>query len=394
MSVDFELGSAGSGEFSPNTTTNTTEVASVNCTQYSKHYSDIATTLVVSAASISFVACLVVVVLICVMKKHRFLPQRLILYLTVAVMIRCLSWAPQRIHFELVNRYDIPSQTTDKICSVAGYLLMTSGWFELMAVAILTAHLFLHSLVTRSKGWLELVYVLMIFLLPFTFTWIPFIRGAYGQAGSWCWIRIKEDDCKTFTFGVWLRYTIWFVPLILILILLLLFYCIVTYTVSKRNTTWDGNFNPMLRKLKLKMEKDIRPLIWYPLIYFLLHLIPLASRITESVSSRPFYPLWILSAITLPLQGGLIAIAFMLDVKTLRRLRRHVTSGTVRGMTQQTLVEDYPTEHDSEDRSYGESSSFSSDYDEYEYEEGEEGEGHVQRRRGRYTEFTVPDRPS
>lgn len=368
-----------------NTTTDSDQIGSANCSQYDKRYSNIAITVAVSTASVTFVTCTVVIVFIRMLKKHHFLPQRLILYLTVAVMIRCLSWVLQKIHFDLVNRYNVASETTDRFCSLAGYFTTTSGWFELLAVTILTTNLFLHAVVTRSRGWLELVYVLIIFLLPFVFTWIPFIRGAYGQAGSWCWIRKETNDCQIFVLGVFFRFAIWFVPLFLLLLILVIFYSTVTYIISKRNNTWDGNFNPMIRRLKLKMQKEVRPLIWYPLIYFLLYLIPLASRITDSISSEPFYPLWILSAITLPLQGGFIAVAFTLDTNTVRRLRRQRITGTVRGITQTNLVEDYPTEHQREHPEYGESSSTSSDDSECADKEGQSA------RRGRYTEFTRPE---
>ena len=379
---------------------NTTEGNETSCAPYNNRFSKIAITLAVSTASVSFVACIVVIVLIYVLKKYKFRSQRLILYLTVAVMIKCLSWVAQKVHFELANRHDITSNMTDRFCSLAGYFTLTTSWFELMAVACLTINLFLHAVITRSKGCLELVYLPMIFIAPFLFTWIPFLNGAFGQAGSWCWIRGKTDNCERFTIGIFLRFVLWYIPLNIILFILVVIYIIITYKISKRNRRWDGNFDPMMRKRRLKMQKDVRPLIWYPLIYFLLHLIPLASRITDAINSTPFYPLWIISAITLPLQGGFIAIAFTLDIKTLRRLRRQRITGTVRGITQTNFVEDYPTEHESEERWYGDSSSsssssFSTSSSSNDGENEDLEEGHS-RRRGRYTEFTVPDvtRPS
>lgn len=373
---------------------NTTEGNETECAPYDNRFSDIAITLAVSTAAVSFVACIVVIILIYVLKKYKFRSQRLILYLTVAVMVKCLSWATQKIHFELANRYDVTSDTTDRFCSLAGYFALTTSWFELMAVACLTTNLFLHAVMTKSKGCLELVYLPMIFIAPFLFTWIPFLNGAYGQAGWGCWIREKTDNCEKFKIGTYLRFVLWYIPLNLILFILVVIYIIITYKISKRNKRWDGNFDPLMRKRRLKMQKDVRPLIWYPLIYFLLHLIPLASHITDAITANPFYPLWIISAITLPLQGGFIAVAFTLDIKTLRRLQRQTIAGTVRGITQTNFVEDYPTEHESEERWYGDSSSTSSSSsNDSESEDWEEGHS---RRRGRYTEFTVPDvtRPS
>ena len=362
--------------------TDSAKTGATNCSQYDTHYYNIIVTLAVSTASLSFIACSVVIVLIFALKKHQFLSQRLILYLTLAVMIKCLAWGPQKVQYELVHRYDIASETTDRLCSWAGYFLLTAGWFELMAVAILTINLFLHAVVTRAKGWLELVYVLLIFLLPFAFTWIPFTQDAYGQAALRCWIRKEDENCEKLKFEI-ISFTIWYVPLYLLLFVLVIVYGVVLCQISKQNT-WDGNFNPMLRRLKLKMKKDVRPLIWYPMIYFLLHLIPLAAHISGALRSKPLYPLWVLTAITLPLQGGFIALAFTLDTKTLRRLRRQRIRGTVRGIAQSNNVEEYPTEQVRAEQWNTESTTSSSDEHEDENEEGEK----ASRRRGRYTEFT------
>lgn len=369
-----------------NATDDTMDDNQTDCARYDYRYSKIAITVAVSTASVSFVACILVIILIYVLKKYRFLAQRLILYLTVAVMIKSLAYVVQTIHFEMVTQYDIASKTNNIFCILVAYFTLTTSWFELMAVASITTNLFLHAVATRSKGWLEMVYVPMIFIAPFLITWIPFVNDAYGKEGLLCWIRQRTANCERFIFGICLRFVLWYIPLLLILFILVVVYITISYTISKRNKKWDGNFDPMIRKRKLKMQKDVRPLIWYPLIYFLLHLIPLASHITDAITGTPFYPLWILSAITFPLQGGFIAFAFTLDIKTLRRLRRQKITGTVRGITQTRFVEDYPTEYESEEHWYGDSSSSSSSNEND--EDREEGRS---RRRGRYTEFTVPD---
>ena len=384
---------SGSGDWLLNATA-TDGGSQTNCQydEYDEYYADISTTLAVAASSLSFVASIAVIILVCVLKKHKFSSQRMILYLAVAVIVRCVSWVPQRVHHDLVNRYEVPGEVTTRVCSLAGYFSMTAGWFEILAVASLTANQFLQLVVTKSLRWLELVYVTVIFLLPLTFTWTPFIDSAYGSTGQWCWIRQETDDCERYTLGIWLVFVIWFVPLFTMLILLVLLYCTVMYILSKRNTAWDGNFDPLSRKMKLKMQKNVRPLIWYPLIYFLLYLIPLANQITEHASSQRFYPLWIVAATTQALQGGFIVLAVTLDIETLRRLRRQNITGVVRGLRETILVEDYPTEHHQlEDRSYGQSLGFSSDEsesDESECGDEEEEDGHSRTRRGRYTEYT------
>ena len=352
---------------------------------YHEKYSDISTTLGVAAAAVSLAACTVVTMIICVLKKHHFLSQRLILYLALAVLLRCLSWIPQRVHVDLIKENRRGGDTTVELCSIAGYLSLTTGWFELLAVASLTTNQILQMVMTTPRRWLELAYILTTFLVPFAFTWIPFVDGVYGQAGEWCWIRQQTNDCQNYTLGISLGYLLWFAPLFLILLLLLILYCRVVYRVSKRNTAWDGNFNPMLRKMKMKAQKEVRPLILYPLVYFLLYLVPLTSRIADSVSSEPVYVLWILSAIVQGLQGGFIALAFTLDIRTVRRLRRQNITATVRGIRETILVEDYRSEHKAEKQPY--TAGFLSDEGEEEGEDNDEDDGNSRVITARYTEY-------
>ena len=354
-----------------NSPANASNATNLNCPGIDSHYVDIATTVGVAMASLSFLACVVVIILIFLFKKHHFRPQRLILYLTISVMINCLSISMHKIYYLMEFRYNFRSETTSKFCIFTGYFSQTSRWFELMAVTALTLNMFLTVVVKKSAGWLEGVYFLLIFLLPFTFTWIPFIHGAYGSTGPWCWIKIRDENCKSFIYGTCLRFILWFVPLNAILVVLVTLYGIVICHVSKQKNSWDGNFNPMLRRMKLKMQKEVRPLIWYPLIYFLLHLIPLANHLALQFSSKPQYPLWILTATTLPLQGGFIALAFTLDAKTLRRLRWGRIKGAMRRIGKGSGVAEYPAEHMDENTT---DSSSSSDEEE-EGEGGGEGEG-------------------
>lgn len=370
---------------------NTSNATNLNCPDVDSHYVDITTTVGVATACLSFFACVVVIILMLLLKKYHFRPQRLILYLTISVMINCLSITTHKIYYIMVHRYNIANETTSRFCIFAGYFSLTSGWFELMAVTALTINMFLTVVVKKSADWLEGAYFLLVFFLPFTFTWIPFIHRAYGPTGPWCWIRLNDDECHSFIYGICFRFILWYVPLNAILVVLVVLYGIVICHVSKQKNSWDGNFNPMLRRMKLKMQKEVRPLIWYPLIYFLLHLIPLAHHLALEFSSKPQYVLWFLTAITLPLQGGFIALAFTFDAKTLRRLRWNRLKGIMRRIGKGSGVVEYPAEHVDENITDSSSSS-----DEDEEEEGErEGEGVREEEVGRqsrehYIRFTRP----
>ena len=382
---------SGSGKLDSQNVMNTTNTT--DCFQFD-HEKELATVAIVCAA-ISLVASLVVMVLVCGLKKCHVLSQRLILYLAVAAIIKCLSWGQVVANYDfLPNSHSLVSGSTDTRCAVAGYFMSVAGWFEAMAVACLSTNLLLNMVLTKSQKWLELVYVVLIFVLPFSLMWIPFVTRAYGRIGFYCWIRAmtNSDNCGLFRVGIGLQFLLWYAPLALALVHLLALYFRVMWITSKQRTRWDGNSNPTTHRNKLK-TKDVRQLIWYPLIYFLLYLVPLGAQVSLVLFSRPVYSLWFLSAITQPLQGGFAAVAFALDTQTVRRLRRQNLTATVRGITHSVIVEDYPTEHALEDQTYEQSreqsqrsSSTSSSSDDG---EGDNNDGGPRPRRGRYTEFSL-----
>ena len=49
----------------------------------------------------------------------------------------------------------------------------------------------------------ELATVIFMIVLPLLFDWIPFTTNTYGQFGTWCWIRILDQNCSTNTAGCW-----------------------------------------------------------------------------------------------------------------------------------------------------------------------------------------------
>lgn len=42
--------------------------------------------------------------------------------------------------------------------------------------------------------------------------------------------------------------------------------------------TWQGIYDPNVEYEKSLMKKEIKPLIWYPTVYFLISFLPLVNR--------------------------------------------------------------------------------------------------------------------
>lgn len=98
------------------------------------------------------------------------------------------------------------------------------------------------------------------------------------------------------------------------------------------------------------MSREIRSLLRYPLIYFLINLFPLALRIYGVVENdiSKVLPLWILTAIFYPIQGGFMALAFTLDPDTRKRLRWVQIKSAAKELCQRNdkdFISEYPAEH-------------------------------------------------
>ena len=348
MSGTGEYSESGSGELPTNSTEH-------SCSVFGKE-GELATVTLV-CVFLSLVACLVVIALVCGLKKSHFLSQRLILYLAVAATFKSLSWIHVVVQYDHSNEHPPFSGNAAIFCSVAGYFLMLTAWCEAMAVTCLSTNFFFNIVLMRRHNWLELAYILVIIFLPLALTWVPFTINAYGSTGYYCWIRLHTDKCEPSGEGIAVMVILWYIPLLLCLVYLLILYCRVLWLTSEISKRWDSNSNPgTQRQSKVKIQKDAHKLIWYPLVYFILFTVPLAAQISLVLHPKPVFSLWFLSAITQPLQGGLVAVAFTLDSQTIRRLRRQNLTATVRGLGQSVIIEDYPSQLAQEDQQYEESS--------------------------------------
>ena len=299
-------------------TMNNSSSSSESCSPFDNN--TYVTVAIISAvtALISTIACAGVIALIIILRKHYFYTQRLILYLNIAALLNSVSIV---LRLQRIG-YKSDSDALEGLCVFTGAFDHITAWSELIAICCITINLLLNAVFHKNTEKLEKVYFILIFFFPLTFNWIPFIKNTYGKAGAWCWIRGQDDDtCEDFQFGIYLRFILWYVPSYVILAILLVIYILIIYKVGRNRRQFEGKYDPETDMLKKQMQKEVRPLLWYPLIYFILNIFPLMNRVHDTIETDPELTLWILHAIFSPLQGGFIAVAFTLDKETLQRLK-------------------------------------------------------------------------
>lgn len=288
-------------------------------------------------ALISVFACTGVILLVVLFKKYYFFTQRMILYLSIAALLNSIAIALrlQRVAYFFDNEESLLG-----LCIFTGFVDQTTAWSEVIAISCITFNLLLKAVFHKPTEKLEIAYFILIFILPVLFNWIPFIDMAYGKAGAWCWIRSRNRECETIPLGYYARFALWYVPAYVVLVLMVFIYIFILYKVRKQRHLWEGRYDPETKRRKELEQKEVQPLLWYPLIFLILNIFPLINRIYDSTGKSPILALWILHAIFSPLQGGFIAIVYTLDKETRKRLSCTQIKAALCG--NKTGVSEYP----------------------------------------------------
>ena len=222
-----------------------------------------------------------------------------------------------------------------------------------MATISITLYVFIWVAFNKHTDKLEYGYMFFIFVFPWLFNWVPFTVDAFGRAGAWCWIR-NEDiyTCEEIIAGQVLQFVLWYIPLYIILSILIILYVVILvkiYCYKRRKWSWNQAHEDSHQQKKI--TRQIWSLLWYPLIFILINVVPLINRIDGLVDpNNPKLVIWMLTAILLPIQGGFIALAYtLLDPDTRKRLKparfKSVIKDFCQNIGKESDVMEYPLEH-------------------------------------------------
>lgn len=269
----------------------------------------------------SCVCCALVVFIIVLFKKYKFYSQRLILYLAITAAIHAFSYSLTRVN------YYTPREIEDRYCFFGGLLNHYTAANEVLSVCFMTLNLVVKALCRRSTVKAEPVIVVVIFLLPASWYWVPLWLNAYGTAGGWCTIRTLNSDCTRYEYEPWLQLGLRYIPLYSLMLLTLVSIVLVamkttTCTRTWTSTKWVGRWDPVAETAaRQKLKKDIRLVIWYPIIFILFNIFALINQIFRAAGSKPPSFLIYCRIFTSTIRGAVIALAFALDSETRQRLR-------------------------------------------------------------------------
>lgn len=288
------------------------------------HKCDVIVGVKAAMASISLIASVFMIFVILLFKKYKSFPQRLVLYLSVASLMKSISYIESDSH------------STGHWCNFQALWMTWFNWSCLLWVCCITFNLGLLAIKLKKADGLkiELIYHFICWIIPLILACIPLASSQYGPAGPWCWILDSD----------W-RFGIWYVPLYFIIFLLFFAYSMIMVVVRKRTHVYEGGYDPDVEQSKILMKEDIKPLIGYPLVYLAISIFPLINRIQNAVNHQPIFALWVLHVLSSPLHGAVNAIVFGMDRETMKRLTPTQIKLAFKSHTAGTaLIQEYPAE--------------------------------------------------
>lgn len=191
----------------------------------------------------------------------------------------------------------------------------------MLALCCLTFNVFLNAVLDRWLTKLEAVYIFVPYLLPLLWVWIPFVDQSFGNGEAWCDVRPVETDCSRYMFGTILKFSLWYGPLYGLCLIMLIAAILAAYKIQRNSKLWYGVHDPFSEQKATMLRREVRPLLWYPVLYSILNVFSVANQIDVAVNpSHTVIALWYLHVFTSPFRGAVIALAYALDSDTRKRL--------------------------------------------------------------------------
>ncbi len=278
-----------------------------------------------STALVSFSLCAIAMLFVVCFKLHKKFAYRLAMYQVLSSMFVSLAVIFATVPIYYKDKDDIPHKT---LCIAGGFVLEYLMWVKLLFTFFLFFHIFCLAVFLKNLMNLEVYYVLLSFLLPMVFTWIPFIHTSYGPMESWCWIK-EYTDChhtQHYWEGFIEQFALWYGPLSICILASIPTIIIILVAFKYRyNRLSPSESDPLLEEcmkrymLKVYFRKLI-PLLIYPIIFFALFLFPIFRQVRHAIS-HPYFDLSLAHSLCYASVGLFSSIVLILHVLLARRLK-------------------------------------------------------------------------
>lgn len=214
-------------------------------------------------------------------------------------------------------------------CEAVGFLVGYFGWTLMLKSFFLIYHLFyilykgkpekscirwapnscsniIDNVAKMTPGVTRLVvYIVISYLFPLLFVWIPLIPElkGYGSSGYWCWIVVCTSDDDYYKIGYAEQALIWYIPIIIISIVIIAL--IITIIIK-------------LVRLEEKVAISC-PLLSFPIVFLFVNIIAFINRVVVASRHHPVPTLAILHSLIDPLWGTMAAMTLFVYIGAVHR---------------------------------------------------------------------------
>ena len=293
-----------------------------SCTDFASTNFKIVAAIRAASAVVSFVLCLIAIVINVASHKYVFHLHRMVLYFSISGVLAGVTKALNRVD------YFVENNDTKAFCMASGFMDQYASWTGVLSAFAIQCSLFTEVLGRNNNSQCaNRFWLLFIFAFPLSFNWIPFIHMTYGQSADWAWCttRIILEDCSTFTLALVFNYIVWFIPAILVSVAVIAVYIITVVIVIRRRREWDLTHDPLVSKKKKTMVKEVASVSFLILVFVLVNSLALILRIIQQIGGKAF-PLWVINAICTPLMPGFVSFILTVDSDTCNTVLRSFRS--------------------------------------------------------------------
>lgn len=286
-----------------------------------------------SLSTLSCVFILFMIGVIIILRKYKFFMQRLILYLALAALSIVLAAC-----FDFTAADSSYNSTAGNIyCTINGFAQQMALWWFTMSALVISIVVFIQVVLKRDVARFEVLFVLLIFLLPLLINWIPFVSKGYGPFQYYCWIKTRsyfqDSSQKKETRGDVYVLVFYYVPNFVLTAVMFALIMATAAVVRKRKKMWYIREQSSIKRIQEQLQTEVRKLLYFPLV---ISMAKLVNCVTIIISLK--YPGYsdvtiafeILSIVTFALQGVLIMLIFVLDPDTRNELKWHRLKGWLR----------------------------------------------------------------
>ena len=320
-------------EYSRSARTMEGNVSLRNCSRLSNEQLTAIFNTRVTVATISIAACLITLILICIMicylKVWGTLIHRLKLYLTIAAVVVSILYLLQVMPMKTIVDGGDAKQEWGQWCKVIAFILQYSDWVLLLIICwmilfllCLTQPLFfgikstLNPISERRKIHYEFAIVIFTLIFPLLFLWALFLNNDYGLAEGVCGsIRSSGSGCGNSTgkFKTSFYYLLgtWYIPAFIVALL-----CTVGVIVVAYSLWWYQKKKGYSNYISSAVIKGAPPFI-YLILYNMINCVDTTSVIVNygvdfQRGGTINYNLWMTHAVTGPCRALAVPFAFVI----------------------------------------------------------------------------------